>query len=72
MINISENYTNVKKLIRLLAENQKFAKPKDNLTKLIQQHSSYLSEELSDDELYLATAAKMPAVPKYKLIKDNL
>lgn len=70
MVKTVNNYANVEKLIYLVAENQKFAKPKDKLTALIEKFSDYMSEELDEDDLAFAAAAKMPDVPKYKTIKD--
>ena len=70
MVKTVNNYANVEKLIYLVAENQKFAKPKDKLTALIDKFSDYMSEELDEDDLAFAAAAKMPDVPKYKTIKD--
>ncbi|MCI5605253.1 MAG: hypothetical protein MR413_06350 [Clostridia bacterium] len=70
MVKTVNNYANVEKLIYLVAENQKFAKPKDKLTALIEKFSDYMSEELDEDDLVFAAAAKMPDVPKYKTIKD--
>lgn len=70
MVKTVNNYANVEKLIYLVAENQKFAKPKDKLTALIEKFSDYMSEELDEDNLVFAAAAKMPDVPKYKTIKD--
>lgn len=70
MVKTVNNYANVEKLIYLVAENQKFAKPKDKLTALIEKFSDYMSEELDEDDLTFAAAAKMPDVPKYKTIKD--
>lgn len=70
MVKTINDYVNVEKLICLIAENQKFAKPKDKLTALIEKFSGYMSEELDEDELAFATAAKMPEIPKYKTLKD--
>lgn len=70
MVKTVNNYANVEKLIYLVAENQKFAKPKDKLTALIEKFSDYMSEELDEDDLVFAAAEKMPDVPKYKTIKD--
>lgn len=70
MVKTVNNYANVEKLIYLVAENQKFAKPKDKLTALIEKFSDYMSEDLDEDDLVFAAAAKMPDVPKYKTIKD--
>ena len=70
MVKTSDNYANVEKLLCLVAENQKFAKPKDKLTTLIEKFSCYMSEELAEEDLEFATAAKMPEIPKYKTLKD--
>lgn len=68
----TETFTNVEKLIMLIAEAQKFSRPKDKLAALIDRYSDHMSEELSEDELMLAAAAKMPDVPKYKLLQNNM
>ena len=68
----TETTTNVEKLICLVAGVQKFSRPNDKLTSLVDRYSDYMSEELSEDELMLATAATMPAVPKYKLMQNNM
>ena len=70
MVKTLENYTNVEKLLYLVADNQKFAKRKDKLTTLIEKFSCYMSEELAEEDLEFATAAKMPEIPKYKTLKD--
>ena len=70
MVKTLENYTNVEKLLYLVADNQKFAKPKDKLTALIEKFSDYMSEELDENDLAFAVAAKMPDVPKYKSTED--
>lgn len=70
MVKTLENYTNVEKLLYLVADNQKFAKSKDKLTTLIEKFSCYMSEELIDNDLNFVTAAKMPEIPKYKILKD--
>ena len=70
MVKTLDNYANVEKLLCLVAENQKFAKPKDKLTTLIEKFSCYMSEELTESDLEFATAAKMPEIPKYKTLKD--
>lgn len=70
MVKTVNNYANVEKLIYLVAENQKFAEPKDKLTSLIEKFSDYMSEELTEDDLAFAAAAKMPEIPKYKTLKD--
>lgn len=70
MFKVTNDYTNVEKLICLVAENQKFARPKDKLTTLIDKFSGYMSEELTEEELEFVAAAKMPEIPKYKTLKD--
>ena len=70
MVKIINNYENIEQLIYLVAENQKFAKPKDNLTALIEKFSDCISEELNEDDLAFVAAARMPDVPKYKTLKD--
>lgn len=70
MVKTLNNYANVEKLLCLVAENQKFAKTKDKLTALVEKFSDHMSEELDEDDLAFAAAAKMPDVPKYKTIKD--
>ena len=54
----------------MLANHHEFAKPKDKLTMLIDKFSDYLSDELSEEELEFAVAAKMPDVPKYEIMKN--
>ena len=68
MIKPFQNYANVEKLINLVADSQSLAKSDDKLTALLEKYSSYMSEELNEDELDIVTAAKMPAIPKYKQI----
>ena len=70
MIEAIKNHAKVEHLIYLVSENQKFARTKDKLTALIDKYSEYLTDELSEDELSYATAAKMPEIPKYKTLKD--
>ena len=70
MIETMKNYSKVEKLMYIISGNQKFARQKDKLTALIDKYSEYLSEELSEGELEYATAAKMPEIPKYKLMKN--
>ena len=70
MLKILDDNAKVEKLLCAVAENQKFARPRDRLTMLINKCSDYMSEELSEDDLEFAVAAKMPEVPKYKRLKD--
>ena len=70
MIETMKNYSKVEKLMYIISENQKFAGQKDKLTVLIDKYSEYLSEELSERELEYVAAAKMPEIPKYKLMKN--
>ena len=70
MVKSIDNYASVEKLICLAADYQKFSKPKDKLTTLIDKFSDYMSEEITEEELKCVAAAKMPDVPKYKLLKD--
>lgn len=70
MVKTLDDYSNVEKLLCLVAENQKFAKPKDKLTTLIEKFSCYMSEELSEEDMEFVAAAKMPEIPKYKFLKD--
>ena len=69
MVEAIKNYAKVEHLMYLVSENQKFARPKDKLSALLDKYSEYLTEELSEDDLEYATAAKMPEVPKYKSLK---
>lgn len=69
MVETIKNYAKVEHLMYVVSGNQKFARPKDKLTALIEKYSEYLTEELSEDELEYAVAAKMPDVPKYKFLK---
>lgn len=70
MIEAIKNHAKVEHLIYLVSENQKFARTNDKLTALIDKYSEYLTDELSEDELSYATAAKMPEISKYKTLKD--
>lgn len=69
MVEIIKDYAKVEHLMRLVSDSQKFAKPKDKLTALVDKYSEYFSEELLEDELEYAVAAKMPEIPKYKKLK---
>lgn len=69
MLKIVDDFGNVEKMLYMVAENQKFAKQKDNLTSLVEKFSVYTSEELSEEELDFVAAAKMPETPKYKNMK---
>ena len=66
MIKAFENYADVEKLLTLAAKTQKFIPPQDGLTEVIEKYSEYMSEELTEEELEFAAAARMPEVPKYK------
>lgn len=70
MVDTMKDCTNVEKLIYTVSKSQKFIQQKDKLTLLLDKYSNYLSEELSEEELCYATAAKMPEMPKYKISKD--
>lgn len=65
-----EDNSQIEKIIIVLANHHEFAKPKDKLTMLIDKFSDYLSDELSEEELEFAVAAKMPDVPKYEIMKN--
>jgi len=70
MVETVKSYTKIEKLIYTVAESQKFMQTKDKLTILLDKYSDYLSDELSEDELSYAVAAKMPEIPKYKSLED--
>lgn len=70
MVDTMKSYANVEKLIYTVSKSQKFIQQKDKLTLLLDKYSEYLSEELSEEELCYAAAAKMPEIPKYKISKD--
>lgn len=70
MVKTVNNYANVEKLIYLVSESQKFVRPNDKLSALLGTYSEYLTEELSEDDLEYVTAAKMPKIPKYKILKN--
>lgn len=72
MIKSINSYGNVEKLIRVVAEGQKLAKQKDKLTAIVDKCSSYMSEELSEEDLFYVAAAKKPDIPKYKQIKEDM
>lgn len=69
MIETIGNYENAEKLMCLISDSQKFAKPNDKLTMLIEKYSGFINSELREDELECVTAAKMPDIPKYKKLK---
>lgn len=69
MIEEIENYAKIEHIMCLVSENQKFARPKDKLSALLDKYSEYLTEELSEDDLEYVSAAKMPEVAKYKFLK---
>lgn len=62
---------NTEKLLNIIADNQKFSSKRDKLTALIEKYSDGSSQELSEEELCFAAAAKMPTVPKYKTLNDE-
>lgn len=69
MVEIIKDYARVEQLMSFVSDSQKFARPKDKLTALVDKYSQYISEELHEDELEYVVAAKMPDVPKYKKLK---
>ena len=62
------DYSEIEKIITFIAEQQSSIKPEDKLTEMLNdKFSDYFGEELSEEELEFATAAKMPDIPKYKI-----
>lgn len=70
MVEAIKNYAKVEHLIYRVSEGQKFARPNDKLSALLDKYSKYLTEELSENDLEYVAAAKLPEIPKYKALKD--
>lgn len=70
MVEVIKNYAKIEQLMYVVSESQKFARPNDKLSALLDKYSEYLTEELSEKDLEYAVAAKMPEIPKYKTSKN--